>query len=119
MARVKRSVPSRAYRKKILELAKGYRGRSKNCYSVAIQKVEKGLCYAYRDRRAKKRDMRGMWIIRINAALRELGLKYSVFMNMMKKNQCLINRKMLANMAVNNTEAFRLLVKKVSDVSAS
>ena len=81
MARVKRGTTSHARHKKVLELAKGFRGRSKNCYRVAIQKVEKGLRYAYRDRKNRKRDFRAIWIQRINAAAREHGMVYSTFMN--------------------------------------
>ncbi len=114
MSRVKKSVPSRNYRKKVLKAAKGYYGRSKNCYSIAIQKVEKGGQYAYRDRRNKKREFRGLWIIRINAALRELSLKYSVFMNMLKNKNIELNRKVLADIAFQNPAVFRKIVDQVA-----
>lgn len=84
MSRVKRGVTKRARHKKILKLAKGYRGRAKNCYRIAIQKVEKALQYAYRDRRNKKRDFRRLWIQRINAGVRNYGLIYSEFVNGLK-----------------------------------
>lgn len=117
MSRVKRSVQSRKYRKKILKLhAKGMRGRSKNCFSIAIQKVEKGLAYAYRDRKEKKRFFRGLWIVRINAGLRELGLKYSNFFHKLKFNNISINRKMLADMALHDKEAFNNFVLKVNNM---
>ncbi len=113
MPRVKRSVPSRNYRKKILKLhAKGMRGRSKNCFSVAIQKIEKGLGYAYRDRKVKKRDFRSIWIVRINAALREIGLKYSQFIHMSKDLE--VNRKMLSYLATDKPDLFKKLVLQIS-----
>ncbi|MGL9703204.1 MAG: 50S ribosomal protein L20, partial [Wolbachia sp.] len=80
MARVKRGVTTHARHKKILKLAKGYRGRAKSCYRIALQRVEKALQYAYRDRRNRKRDFRSLWIIRVNAAVREHGLTYGRFM---------------------------------------
>lgn len=92
--------------RKIIKLAKGYRGRAKNCFSIAIEKVEKGLQYAYRDRRNRKRDFRSLWIQRINAAARECGLIYSQFMNGLKIAGIEIDRKMLAELAVNNSEGF-------------
>ncbi len=111
MARVKRGVTSHARHKKVLKLAKGYRGRSKNCIRVAIEKVEKGLQYAYRDRRNKKRDFRGLWIQRINAAVREHGLTYSKFMAALKNANVDLNRKMLSELAINNPESFKSLVE--------
>ena len=81
MSRVKRGVTKRARHKKILKMAKGYRGRAKNCFRIAIEKVEKALRYAYRDRKARKRDFRGLWIQRINAGVREHGMVYSTFIN--------------------------------------
>jgi len=85
MAHIKRSVVARKRHKKILKLAKGYRGRAKNCFRVSVEKVEKGLRYQYRDRRARKRNFRALWIQRINAAAREHGLVYSQFMNGLNK----------------------------------
>lgn len=113
MARVKRGVTARARHKKILGLAKGYRGRSNSCFSVAIERVEKALQYAYRDRRNRKRQMRALWIQRINAAVREHGLTYSQFIHGMDKEAITVDRKMLAELAVNNKDSFKGLVEKV------
>ena len=113
MARVKRGVTSHARHKKVLKLAKGYRGRRKNVFRIAKQAVMKAGQYAYRDRRAKKREFRRLWIARINAAARELGLSYSKFMNGMKKAQIDIDRKVLADLAVNDPGAFGSIVEKV------
>jgi len=115
MARVKRSVVSRARRKKIIKMASGYRGRSKNCFRVAKQSVEKGLQYAYRDRRAKKRDFRKLWIQRINAAARLHGLTYSQFMNGINKAGIEVDRKVMAEMAANAPEAFKGLVDQAQN----
>lgn len=112
MSRAKSGVVSKKRHKKILKLAKGYRGRAKNCFSVAIEKVEKALSYAYRDRRNRKRDFRGLWIQRINAATREHGLIYSQFMGALKKLSINIDRKMLAELAVNNPEGFSQIVEQ-------
>ncbi|MCZ6903892.1 MAG: 50S ribosomal protein L20 [Rickettsia endosymbiont of Ixodes persulcatus] len=98
--------------KKIIKLAKGYRGRANSCFSVAIGKVEKALRYAYRDRRNRKRDFRGLWIQRINAAVRDHGLVYSQFMGALKKAEIDINRKVLAELAVNNSDGFTSIVEK-------
>jgi large subunit ribosomal protein L20 len=113
MSRVKSGKISKNRHKKILKLAKGYRGRAKNCFSVAIEKVEKALQYAYRDRRNRKRDFRGLWIQRINAAVREHGIVYSQFMGLLKKSSIDIDRKMLAELAVNNPEGFAHIVSQV------
>ncbi len=113
MSRVKRGVTKKARHKKILKLAKGYRGRAKNCFRIAIQKVEKALRYAYRDRRNKKRDLRGLWIQRINAAVREHNLIYSKFINGLKLAQIDIDRKVLADLAMNQPQAFAEIVAKV------
>jgi len=108
MSRVKKGSPrAHARHTKILKLAKGYRGRANNCFTVAIEKVEKALRYAYRDRRAKKRDFRGLWIQRINAAAREHGLTYARFMDGLNKAGIPIDRKVLAEMAVNDAVAFK------------
>ena len=112
MARVSRGVTSHARHKKILKLAKGYRGRASTNYRVAIEKVEKALRYAYRDRRNKKRDFRALWITRINAAAREHGLTYSVFMNGLKKAEIEVDRKVLADIAVLDKPAFAKFVEK-------
>ena len=112
MARVKRGVTARARHKKTLELAKGYRGRAKSSFRIAIEKVEKGLRYAYRDRRAKKRNFRALWIQRINAGVRELGLDltYSQFMHGIKQAGIELDRKVLADLAVHEPEAFKAIV---------
>ena len=109
MPRVKRGVTARARHKKVLALAKGYRGRRKNVYRVAKQAVMKAGQYAYRDRRQKKRQFRALWIARINAAAREVGLKYSTFMNGLKKAQIEVDRKVLADLAVFDKPAFAAL----------
>ncbi len=113
MARVKRGVTTHARHKKIIKMAKGYRGRSSTCFRSAIQRVEKALTYAYRDRRVKKRNFRALWIQRINAAVRELGLTYSVFISALQKNNIDIDRKVLADLAMNQPESFKALVDKV------
>ncbi|MCC8371197.1 MAG: 50S ribosomal protein L20 [Rickettsia endosymbiont of Pseudomimeciton antennatum] len=110
MSRVKSGKVSKNRHKKILKLAKGYRGRSNNCFKVAIEKVEKALQYAYRDRRNRKRDFRGLWIQRINAAVREHDLVYSQFMGGLKKAAIDIDRKVLAELAVNNPQGFADIV---------
>jgi large subunit ribosomal protein L20 len=110
MAHVKRGTTTHARHKKILKRAKGYRGRAKNCYRVAIEKVEKGLKYAYRDRRNKKRTFRSLWIQRINAGVREHGMVYSQFMNGLLKAGIIMDRKVLADIAVREPEAFKALV---------
>ena len=110
MPRVKRGVVARASHKKILELAKGYRGRRKNVYRVAKQAVMKAGQYSYRDRRQKKRQFRTLWIARINAAAREQGLSYSVFMNGLKKASIQVDRKVLSDIAVFDKPAFAQFV---------
>ena len=119
MSRVKRGVTSHARHKKILKMAKGYRGRSKNCFRIALQRVEKALQYAYRDRRNKKRDFRGLWIQRINAGARELGLTYSVFINGISKAGIQVDRKIMADLAMNQPEAFKVLVEKAKKALAA
>ena len=106
MPRVKRGVTARARHKKVLEQAAGYRGRRKNVYRVAKEAVMKAGQYAYRDRRQRKRQFRALWIARINAAARELGLTYSVLMNGLKKSAIEIDRKVLADLAVFDKAAF-------------
>ena len=113
MARVKRGVTTRAKHKNILEQAKGYRGRRKNTIRVARQAVEKAGQYAYRDRRAKKRVFRQLWIARINAAAREFGITYSQFANGLRKAAIEIDRKMLADLAVHDKAAFGHIVDQV------
>ena len=113
MPRSVNSVASRNRRKKILKLAKGYFGRRKNVYTVAKNAVEKAMCYSYRDRKNKKRSFRGLWITRINAGARIHGLSYSQFMGKVKANNIELNRKVLADLAMNNPEAFKAIVEKV------
>ncbi len=112
MPRVKRGVTAHARHKKILNLAKGYRGRRKNVYRIAKQAVMKAGQYAYRDRRQRKRQFRALWIARINAAARECGLSYSVFMNGLKKASIGIDRKVLADLAVFDKVAFEKIVQQ-------
>ena len=106
MPRVKRGVTARARHKKVLTKAKGFRGRRKNVFRVAKQAVMKAGQYAYRDRRNRKREIRGLWIARINAAVRELGLSYSAFMAGMKRANIEIDRKVLADLAVRDKPGF-------------
>ncbi|OIQ82868.1 50S ribosomal protein L20 [mine drainage metagenome] len=113
MPRVKRGVTARARHKKVLDQAKGFRGRRKNVFRIAKEAVMKAGQYAYRDRRAKKREFRALWITRINAAVRECGLSYSVFMNGLKKASIEIDRKVLAEMAVHDAAAFGKIVEQV------
>lgn len=107
---MKRGVTTRARHKKLLKLSKGYRGRAKNCYRIALQRVEKALLYAYRDRRNRKRHFRSLWIMRINAAAREHGLTYSKLMYGLNLMGISLNRKILAEMAVNYKDAFVKLI---------
>lgn len=118
MSRVKRGVQAKKRHKKILKLAKGYRGARSRTFKVANQAVIKAGQYAYRDRKVKKRTFRSLWIIRINAAVREHGLSYSVFMNGLKKANIDLDRRVLANMAVEDKEGFAALVSKVKDIAA-
>ena len=111
MPRSVNSVAAKARRKKILKLAKGYFGRRKNVHTVAKNAVEKGLQYAYRDRRQKKRQFRRLWIVRINAASRLNGLSYSNFVHLLKEKGVVLDRKILAHLAVNNPSVFEDLVK--------
>ncbi len=113
MARVKRGVTTHRRHKKVIAAAKGYRGRGKNVFRVAIERVEKGLQYAYRDRRVRKRNFRRLWIQRINAGAREYGLTYSQFINGIKRAGIEIDRKVLADLAVREPEAFKALVEQV------
>jgi large subunit ribosomal protein L20 len=111
MPRSVNSVASRKRRKRVLELAKGFFGRKKNVWTVAKNAVEKGLGYSYRDRKAKKRDFRALWIQRINAGARLHGMSYSVFMDKAKKTGIDLNRKVLADLAMNHPEAFAAVIK--------
>jgi large subunit ribosomal protein L20 len=109
VARVKRGVTTHARHKKVLELAKGYRGRGSTAYRVAIEKVEKALRYAYRDRRNRKRDFRALWIQRINAGARQHGLTYSQFMHGIKLAGLDLDRKVLSDIAIREPEAFQAI----------
>lgn len=115
MSRVKGAVRTRARHKKILKLAKGYFGGKSKLFRIANQAVMKSLSYAFRDRKAKKRDFRQLWISRINAAARANGMSYSRFMNSLKKAGVNLNRKVLADMAVNDEQAFTQLVNSVKN----
>lgn len=112
MPRVKRGVTARARHKKVLKLAKGYRGRRGNVYRIAKQAVMKAGQYAYRDRRQRKRQFRRLWIARINAAARELGMTYSTFMNGLKKASIQIDRKVLSDLAIFDKPAFGKIVEQ-------
>ena len=112
MTRVSRGVTTRAKHKKVIKRAKGYYGRRKNVFRVAIQAVERGMQYAYRDRRKRKSNFRGLWIQRINAGVRLHGITYSQFINGLKKATIEIDRKILAELAVNQPETFKELVEK-------
>ena len=110
MARVKRGVTTHARHRKVLKRAKGYRGRNKSIFTAAIERVEKGLQYAYRDRRAKKRTFRALWIQRINAGTRLYGVTYSSFMHGLNKAGIEVDRKVLSDIAIHEPEAFKALV---------
>jgi large subunit ribosomal protein L20 len=113
MPRSVNAVASRAKRKRVLKLAKGYFGRKKNVWTVAKNAVEKGLVYAYRDRKQKKREYRAIWIQRINAAVRAHGMSYSAFMGKVKKSGIDLDRKVLADLALNHPAAFDAVLNKV------
>jgi large subunit ribosomal protein L20 len=113
MPRSKNAVASRARRKRILDQAKGFYGKRKNVYTVAKNVLEKGLTYSYVGRKLKKRDYRRLWIVRINAAVREEGLTYSEFINLLKVKGIELDRKVLADMAMNNPESFKSLVQSI------
>ncbi len=113
MARTKRGVETRAKHKKVLKKVKGQFGRRKNTIRIARQAMEKAMQYAYRDRRAKKREFRSLWIQRINAGVRSEGLTYAKFINGLTKSKIKLDRKILAELAYNNPEVFKLVVKKV------
>jgi large subunit ribosomal protein L20 len=113
MPRSVNSVAKRARRKKILKQAKGYFGRRKNVYTVAKNAVEKAMSYAYRDRKNNKRNFRSLWITRINAGARQYGMSYSQFMGKIKANKIELNRKVLADLAMNNPETFKAIVEKI------
>ena len=116
MPRVTNSVASRKRKKKILKQTKGYFGARKNVYSVAKNALEKGLLYAYRDRRKKKGNFKALWIQRINAAAREYDMSYSEFIGKINKKGIVLNRKVLADLAMNHPDAFKAVVQKVKTV---
>jgi len=113
MARVKRGTTTHARHKKVLEQSKGFRGRTSTTYRAALERLEKSLQYAYRDRRVKKREFRGLWIQRINAAVREHGLTYSRFIDGLKKAGIEMDRKVLAAIAYDDPQSFAAIVQKV------
>jgi large subunit ribosomal protein L20 len=119
MARVKRGVTTHARHKKVIKQAKGYQGRGRNVYRVAIERVEKALQYAYRDRRVRKRTFRALWIQRINAGAREHGLTYSQLMNGLKKAGVELDRKVLSDLAVREPGAFKSLVDQAQAALAA
>jgi large subunit ribosomal protein L20 len=119
MSRARAGKVNKNRHKKIFKLAKGYRGRAKNCFTVAIEKVEKALRYAYRDRRNRKRDFRSLWIQRINAAVRDYGMVYSRLIDGLTKADIKIDRKVLAELAVNNKEAFADIVSQAKNALAN
>ena len=119
MARVKRGVTARAKHKKIIKQAKGYRGRSKNVFRIAVEKVEKGLQYAYRDRRQRKRQFRSLWVVRINAAARQNGLSYSRLINGLNLASIELDRKILADMAINDEKGFAAVAEKAKAALAN
>src|SRR5437588_9282237 len=119
MARVKRSVHAKKKRREVLEQAKGYRGLKKNSYKKAKEQVMKSLAYAYRDRRARKRDFRRLWITRINAAARREGLSYSQFMHGLRVAGIELDRKVLADIAVRDADTFRRFAERAREAAAS
>lgn len=119
MARVKRGTTAHRRHKKVLKMAKGYRGRSSTCFRIALQRVEKALLYAYRDRRNRKREFRALWIQRINAAVREYGLTYSRFINGLYKSGMEVDRKVLADLAMNQPQVFKDIADKAKTALAA
>ena len=117
MTRSTNRVASRNRRKRVLNRAKGFRGRSKNCYSIALERVEKALHYATRDRKVRKRDFRALWIQRINAGVRQFDITYSAFIKGLKKLNVLIDRKMLSELAIREPKAFENIVNEVKRAS--
>lgn len=118
MSRVKRGTKARRRRNRVLELAKGFRGSRSTRFRTAIHVVRRALCFAYRDRRVKKREFRQLWIVRINAAARSFGLKYSEFMNGLKKAGIEMDRSVLADIALNDKEGFGQLVQRAKAATA-
>ncbi len=118
MARVKGGATAHARHRKIIKMAKGYRGRGNNCFRIAVQRVEKALQYAYRDRKVRKRNFRSLWIQRINAAARLNGLTYSTFMNGLKKSSIDLDRKVLADIAVRDEAGFTAIAEQAKKALA-
>jgi large subunit ribosomal protein L20 len=116
MTRAQSGTTSKNRHKKIIKMAKGYRGRANNCFRIAIEKVEKALQYAYRDRRNRKRDLRGLWVQRINAAARQYGMTYSTLIGGMKKSGIDVNRKILAEIGISSPTTFSDIVKKLKQI---
>ena len=116
MTRSTNRVASRDRRKRLLNRSKGFRGRAKSCFSIALERVEKALHYATRDRKNRKRDFRALWIQRINAAVRQYDMIYSTFMNNLKKANIQLDRKMLSEMAIREPKAFENIVKEIKRV---
>ncbi|MBU6234898.1 MAG: 50S ribosomal protein L20 [Alphaproteobacteria bacterium] len=112
MARVKAGPRAHARKRKIIKAAKGYYGRKKSCFRIAVETVEKGMQYAYRDRRTKKRNFRALWIQRINAAVREHGLTYAQFINGLKLAKIELDRKVLADIAVHDADGFKAIFEQ-------
>lgn len=119
MARVKRGTTTHARHKKVIKQSKGFYGRSKNCFRIAVQRLEKSLQYAYRDRKARKRDFRGLWIQRINAAARLHGLTYSKFIGGLHKAGIEMDRKVLADLAIREPEAFAVIAEQAKKAMAA
>jgi large subunit ribosomal protein L20 len=117
--RVKRGFAGKQKHKRLLKLAKGYKGRRRNCYKIAKRAVEKALTYSYRDRRTKKREFRALWIVRINAAARLNGLSYSQFMSGLKKASVELDRKVLADMAIADAEGFASVANRAKEALAA
>ena len=115
MARVKRGVTTRKRHKKVIQQSKGFYGRSKNCYRIALRRLEKSWQYAYRDRKVRKRDFRSLWIQRINAAARQFGMVYSTFIKGINLLKLDINRKMLSELAIQSPDAFADIATKAKD----
>lgn len=118
MSRIKRGFTKHRRHKKVLNMTKGFRGRASKCYKIAAIKVQKAMRYAYVHRKTKKREYRSLWILRINAAVREQGLKYSYFINAIKKLGITMDRKSLSNLAITNPAAFSVIVDKVKKIAA-
>ncbi|MDR1334957.1 MAG: 50S ribosomal protein L20 [Holosporaceae bacterium] len=116
MSRIKRGVTAHARHAKVLKLSKGYVGRSSKCFRSALERLEKAMQYAYRDRRNRRRDFRRLWITRINAGVRQFGLKYSEFIHGLCKANVQIDRKILSELAVNDKDAFAIIVDKVKSI---